>query len=248
MKNQFRVISRTIQVTKYSEQTTAVDPETNEEYTIEPKPIEGTTTFRVELSTVDMNSVNTIVGTTYITLDRLTEYTEEAKLEIADKLAALGLMDPREPTDLEDAKQQRWARIIAIRDGLEGEGFTYLDKPFDSDVRSILRLFGMTQAAMVAKMAGKDFSVNWTTADNTIVTMTCDEILGLPAAMAASVNAIHMQARSLKERLDAAGSIAEVQEILWPGVEYQVEEAYNPFDENGDLPGSTVKPSAQSLK
>ncbi|MEJ8027391.1 hypothetical protein WKH82_18535, partial [Acinetobacter baumannii] len=132
MKNQYRVITWTQDVTQYSEATTEVDPETNEEYEIAPQPIAGTTTFRVELSTVDMNSVNTIVGTTYITLDRLTEYTEEAKLEIADKLAALGLIDPREPTDLEDAKQLRWARIIAIRDGLEAKGFEYLGKTFDS--------------------------------------------------------------------------------------------------------------------
>lgn len=225
MKNQFRVISRTIQVTKYSEQTTAVDPETNEEYTIEPKPIEGTTTFRVELSTVDMNSVNTIVGTTYITLDRLTEYTEEAKLEIADKLAALGLMDPREPTDLEDAKQQRWARIIAIRDGLEGEGFTYLDKPFDSDLRSILRISVTAQAAMAAAMQDTDFAIDWTCADNSILSMTRDQVIGLPVALATHANEIHLQARDLKVALDNAGSIAEVQLVQWPGVEYEVHEA-----------------------
>ncbi|HEO0817052.1 TPA: DUF4376 domain-containing protein [Acinetobacter baumannii] len=225
MKNQYRVITWTQDVTQYSEATTEVDPETNEEYEIAPQPIAGTTTFRVELSTVDMNSVNTIVGTTYITLDRLTEYTEEAKLEIADKLAALGLMDPREPTDLEDAKQLRWARIIAIRDGLEAKGFEYLGKTFDSDQRSALRILFTAQAAAAAALAGQDFSVDWTAADNSIVAMTRDQILGMPAAMALKANAIHMQARNLKEQLNQAGSIAEVEAVKWPGIEYEVHTA-----------------------
>ena len=237
MKNQFKVVTWTQDVTKYSEPV-KVEGEWGE---IVPLPLEGTTTFKIELSTVDINNVNQVVGTTYITLDRLTDYSADARVEIETKLAEMGLLEERQTNDLEQAKLLRWSRLIAIRDGLELKGFSYLGKTFDSDVRSTLRLFGTAQAAMVAKMAGKDFSVKWTTADNSVVTMTCDEVLGLPAVMAESINAIHMQARSLKEQLDAAGSIAEVQKILWPGVEYQVEEAYNPFDENGDLPESTEK-------
>ncbi|MFU9046367.1 DUF4376 domain-containing protein [Acinetobacter tibetensis] len=225
MKNQFRVINWTKDVTQYTQATTGVDPETNEEYEVAPQPIAGTTTFRIELSTVDMNGVNMIVGTTYVTLDRLTEYTAEAKLEITDKLAVLGLVDPREPTDLEDAKQQRWARIVAIRDGLEGEGFTYLNKPFDSDERSILRIGITAQAAMAAALTGADFSVDWTCADNSILSMTRDQVVGLPVALAAHANEIHLQARNLKVALDNAGSIAEVQLVQWPGVEYEVHEA-----------------------
>lgn len=239
MKTQFKVLSRTIEVTKYSNPETKVDEETGEEYQVEGMPIEGKTTFKVELSTVDIDNVNSVVGNVYVTLDKITEYTGEAKDEVAKQLAKIGLYEELEPDPLEQAKQLRWSRIVAIRDGLEAKGFEYLGKTFDSDQRSALRILFTAQAATTAALTGQDFSVDWTTADNSIVAMTRDQILGMPAAMALKANAIHMQARNLKEQLNQAGSIEEVNAVKWPGVEYQVEEAYNPFDENGDLPEST---------
>lgn len=232
MKNQFKVVTWTQDVTKYSEPV-KVEGEWGE---VLPLPLEGTTTFKVELSTVDLNNVNAIVGSVYITLDRLTEHTGEAKIEIEAKLAELGLLDPPQPTDLEKAKQLRWNRLLSIRDGLESKGFNYLGKTFDGDQRSILRILATAQAATAAALAGQDFDVDWTTADNSIVTMTRDQVLGLPAALATRVNEIHMQARELRLALDSAGSVEQVQGVKWPGVEYEVVEPYNPFDENGDLP------------
>ena len=223
MKNQFRVVTWTQDVTKYSEpETITVD---GEEVQMSPLPLEGTTTFKVELSTVDIHNVNQIVGTVYVTVDRITAYTGDVKLEIESKLAEQGLLEERQSDDLEQAKQIRWNRLIAIRDGLEAKGFDYMGKTFDSDERSILRILGTAQAATSAALAGTDFTVDWTTADNSIITLTRDEILGLPAAMALSANAIHTQARELKGRLDMAGSIAEVQSVLWPNVEIEVHEA-----------------------
>ena len=235
MKNQFRVITWSQDVTKYSEPETFTNAE-GEEVTTSPFPIEGTTTFKVELSTVDINSVNQVVGTVYVKVDGLTGYTGEAKLQIAEKLALLGLYEEAHEDPLEQAKQLRWNRLLSIRDGLESKGFNYLGKTFDSNQRSILRILGTAQAATAAALAGQDFEVDWTTADNSIVTMTRDQVLGLPAALATKANEIHMQARELRLALDNAGSIEQVQEVKWPGVEYEVVEPYNPFDENGDLP------------
>lgn len=225
MKNQYRMVSRTVDVTKFSDPVVVTDDETGASVAQNPEPLEGTTTFKVELSQVDINNVNQVVGTVYVTLDYLTDYTGQAKLDIEAKLAEQGLLDGAESDVLEQAKQQRWARLIAVRDGLELKGFNYMGKTFDSDERSTLRLFGITQAAMVAKMQEREFTVEWTTADNSILTMTVDEILGIPAAMAANVNKIHAQARELKGRLDMAGSIAEVQSVLWPNVEIEIHEA-----------------------
>lgn len=235
MKNQFRVTTWTQDVSKYAPKTEQVATD-GSTYQLGGEPLEGTTTFKVELSTVDLNNVNAIVGSVYITLDRLTEYTGEAKIEIEAKLAELGLLDPPQPTDLEKAKQLRWNRLLSIRDGLESKGFNYLGKTFDGDQRSILRILATAQAATAAALAGQDFDVDWTTADNSIVTMTRDQVLGLPAALATRANEIHMQARELRLALDNAGSVEQVQEVKWPGVEYEVVEPYNPFDENGDLP------------
>lgn len=232
MKNQYRVISLN---------PNPVD-ESTQVYTPDGLPTLGNTVFVVQLSTVDINEVNMVVGTLHVTIDGIhTTYTEEAKGLIEAELAKLGLFEERKSDPLEQAKQLRWSRIVAIRDGLEAKGFEYLGKTFDSDQRSALRILFTAQAATAAALAGQDFSVDWTAADNSIVAMTRDQILGMPAAMALKANAIHMQARNLKEQLNQAGSIEEVNAVKWPGVEYQVEEAYNPFDENGNLPESTEK-------
>lgn len=223
MKNQFRVISWSQDVTKYSERVVSPDGDTAKD--IVPYPIEGTTTFRVELSTVDINSVNQVVGTVYVKVDGLTGYTGEAKLQIAEKLALLGLYEEAHEDPLERAKQLRWNRLLSIRDGLESKGFNYLGKTFDSDQRSILRIGMTAQAAMAAAMQGTDFSIDWTCADNSVLSMTRDQVIGLPVALATHANAIHLQARDLKVALDNAGSIAEVQLVQWPGVEYEVHEA-----------------------
>jgi hypothetical protein len=221
MKNQFRVIDWSQDVTKYSEPEVFTSTD-GQEVKTSSLPLEGSTTFKVELSQVDMSDVNQVVGTVYVKLNHLTEYTGEAKLEIEAKLAEQGLLEERQSTDLEQAKLSRWNRIIAIRDGLELKGFSYLGKNFDSDQRSTLRLFGAAQAAVAAKILNQEFSVDWTTADNTVITLSREEMIAAPAAMAVRVSEIHLQARELKERLDMAGSIVEVQSVLWPNVEIEI--------------------------
>lgn len=235
MKNQYRVMYWTQDVTEYKEVSEPIH-EGSTEIVLVKKPSNGTTTFNIQLSQVDMNEVNQMVGTTYVTLNRLTEYDAQAKAEIEQQLAKMDLFEESNPDPLEQAKQLRWGRLIAIRDGLESKGFNYLGKTFDSDQRSILRILSAVQAATSAALTGRDFEVGWTTADNSVITMTRDQILALPAALAQSVNEIHMQARELRLALDNAGSIEEVYNVKWPGVEYEVVEPYNPFDENGDLP------------
>lgn len=208
MKNQFRVLAWSYDATKVEQGVNG-----------EEIPVEGSTIFRVELSQVDMQDVNTVVGTVYITLNRITEFTATAKEEIAVKLASLGLYAVEPATPLEEAKQLRWARLLAIRDGLEAKGFDYLGKTFDSDERALFRILATAQAATSAALLGQEFSVTWTTADNSSVTMTRDQVLGMPAALALKANEIHTKARNLKQVLDNATTILQVQNIYWDGVE-----------------------------
>lgn len=225
MKNQFRVVSRTTNVTKYEEPTPIIDEATGEQVKQEPVPVEGTTLFRVELSTVDINGVNSVVGHVYIEIDGFVDYTAEVKAQVEAKLAKLGLVEQTPVDSLDCAKQLRWSRIVAIRDGLESKGFEYLGKVFDSDERSIYRINTAAQAAMAAALSDVDMTIDWTTADNTVVTLTRDQIIGMPAALAANSNAIHQQAKQLRDALNMAGSYQEVEAIKWPGVEYEVHTA-----------------------
>lgn len=114
------------------------------------------------------------------------------------------------------AKQQQWARIKTERDEREAAGFPYLGKVFDSDQRSHSRITTAAQAAQAALDAGQPFSIDWTTADNTVITLDAQQMLGVPVAFAQFGNALHQSARSLREQIDAATTVEQVQAIVWP--------------------------------
>lgn len=122
-----------------------------------------------------------------------------------------------EPVEsLDDAKVVQWATIKAERDRLEMSGVAYLGAVFDSDALSVQRIGIAVQAAQAAKSAGQPFSVDWTTADNTVVTLTAEEVIGLPLALAAYSNSLHVTARELRDQIEAAATVDEVKAIVWP--------------------------------
>ena len=93
------------------------------------------------------------------------------------------------------------AKVKSMRDQKETEGFIYMTKPFDSDERSVARI---TSAALTAMAVGPTFTVDWTAADNSIVTLDQAAMLGMPAALAMNANALHAAAKAHKIAIDAA--------------------------------------------
>jgi hypothetical protein len=116
---------------------------------------------------------------------------------------------------LDEIKADAKAQINSRRNTIEQEGFTYLGKVIDSNSASITRITVAVQAAQVAMAAGVPFSVDWTCQDNSVLTMTAQEILGIPAALAIFDNDLHQKARSKKILIDAATTQAEVEAITW---------------------------------
>lgn len=125
----------------------------------------------------------------------------EAKLE-ADPMAKLAA-----------AKAELQKRINAERDKQEALPFTYLDRPFDADERSIQRITGAVQAAQAAVSAGAPFSIAWRCADNAEVTLDAQQVIGMPAALVQRVYAVHLHARQLKAAIDAATTEADLAAI-----------------------------------
>jgi len=109
---------------------------------------------------------------------------------------------PPVPT-LAEAKAAAVADVNRRRDSLETQGFIHLGRVFDSDERSVLRI---TQAALTAQVIGASFTIDWTAADNSVVTLDQSAMLGMPAALAMRANALHQHAAGLKAQIAAAAS------------------------------------------
>lgn len=112
---------------------------------------------------------------------------------------------------LEDVKAAKLAELKSIRDAKELEPVQFIDHLYDFDVKSFDRI----NAAIIAldQMHG---TIGWTTADNTVVTVTADDLRGVIASAAVRSNALHVIYRELKEAVNAATTSEEVAEINWP--------------------------------
>ena len=114
--------------------------------------------------------------------------------------------------NLDAAKRQARNRINSARDTEELAGFTAYGKTFDSDKTSQQRIL---IAASTAQVVGSSFTIDWTTADNSVITLDYAQMLGLPVIMAQVGNALHQKARTLKSQIDAATTLEEINAVVW---------------------------------
>ena len=126
---------------------------------------------------------------------------------------------PSGPT-LSELQAAAWSRIKAERDRREQSGAPYLGKVLDSDEKSVTRISISVQAAQAAISAGTAFSLDWTTQDNSVVTMTASEVVGMSVALATHSNGLHLAARAVHEKIlaatDTAGVEAAEKSVVWP--------------------------------
>lgn len=119
-------------------------------------------------------------------------------------------------TELETARLNKWNNIKAYRDRQEYGGFVWDGSVFDSDPQSQSRIQGAVQLAILAQQAGQPFSITWTLQDNTVRTLNGQEIIAVGQALAAHVQAIHQIGRVLREQVNSATTVEEINSIVWP--------------------------------
>jgi hypothetical protein len=120
------------------------------------------------------------------------------------------------PESLLDIQNRKWEEIKSIRDKLEIEPLSYMGKLFDFDDVSSKRLEWAISTAQTAVLTNQTFIVVWTCYDNTTLTMTEQDILGIPLAVAQRSDSLHQIARELREQIYAATTIVDVDAIVWP--------------------------------
>lgn len=117
------------------------------------------------------------------------------------------------PTDAEllaDAKTAKIAELKAERDSKEVEPITYNGNSYDYDDKARERI----NAAIIAlDVQGAGISIDWTTADNTDVKVTAQDLRRVIAVVAQRSNALHVAYRAAKDKVEAATTVAEVEAI-----------------------------------
>lgn len=169
--------------------------------------------------------VHTVTQVQPPAFDRLTQKAVElqpAQIDgvLTQKWEVVALDAEAVASNIASHKVALHSSINARRDALEEAGFPYLGKQLDSDSRSVQRINTAMQAAQVALAAGQPFSIGWTCADDTTLTLDAQGMLGVPVALAKHANTIHRHARELKTLVNAAQTSAELESIEinadWP--------------------------------
>ena len=118
-----------------------------------------------------------------------------------------------EPPTLDDVKAQKINELKSIRDLKEMEPVLYAEHKFDFDSKSYERI---TAAIYALDMQGATSTINWTLADNGSTPVTANDLRGVIAAAAVRSNSLHIKYNELKQRVNAAQTVEEVEAIHWP--------------------------------
>lgn len=162
-----------------------------------------------------MQTTYTYKDNAYTTLYALSEaFGKEGvfiPLSISDEaLTELGVTVTHEEEPLETIKQRKIIELKRRRDTAEVEPIAYNGHNFDYDDKARDRI----NAAIIAlSLQGEGASIDWTTADDTNVKVTANDLRMVIAAVAVRSNKLHTAYRKAKEQVEAAQSKTDVEII-----------------------------------
>lgn len=120
---------------------------------------------------------------------------EQAALEQANKEA-----------ELTKQKEKKWNTVKTNRSKEEFGGFTWNNLKFDSNQLSALRIYGAANKAVL----DPKFTVDWTLQDDSVITLTAQDIISVSESLASHVDLTHQKARELRARIDSAKTVEEL--------------------------------------
>jgi hypothetical protein len=118
--------------------------------------------------------------------------------------------------DLEKSKVYKLQELKTTRDQKEFGGFIWSNSIFDSDPISQVRIQGGVSLAQQAINLEQPFSIDWTLKDNTTRSISATEMIQVGLALANHVAAIHEIYKNLKNQINTATTIQNVDSITWP--------------------------------
>ena len=114
--------------------------------------------------------------------------------------------------DIALAQGRKWAEMKLARDAEEFGGLVFQGNTYDTDALSQQRIQGASQLATLDAIT----EIDWTTADNTTVTLTKSDVINLGVALGAHITTAHERGRIVRQQIEAATTEAELEAITWP--------------------------------
>lgn len=134
----------------------------------------------------------------------------------AQLLASDITIEPFDSDPLATARAAKWEQIKADRDAAEFGTFIYEGMEFDGDAVAKSRLEGACLFVVVLQMQGQPFQTDWTLHDNTVVSLTGEQLISAAIARAGHVDAVFARGRQLRDLiLDPATTLKDLTGIEW---------------------------------
>ena len=111
---------------------------------------------------------------------------------------------------LDELKVYKINELKTTRDTEEVKPIEYNGNLFDFDDKARDRI---NSAIIALSITGQ--SIEWTTADNTNVLVTADDLRGVVANVAVRSNELHVKYRELKEHVESCTTKEELDSIKW---------------------------------
>lgn len=124
------------------------------------------------------------------------------------------IVDFQQPS-VEEVRIAKRREIVKDRNATITGGFSYMGKQIDSDRDSVISITGAAVAALAAKDTGQSYSVDWTCADDSVLTLNADGVLGMAVALAMFADVQHNKARLLKAAIKSASDEDTVKKVHW---------------------------------
>lgn len=117
---------------------------------------------------------------------------------------------------LQQVKDQKWEQIKRDRDAAINAPLSTPYGVFDADANSRANIANSVLYLQTLEQQGTPGTVDWTLADNTIITLNYAEMSEVGLLLGQRTNAAYDTGRALRAQIDAATTIAEVDAIHWP--------------------------------
>jgi hypothetical protein len=118
-------------------------------------------------------------------------------------------------SELESRICMKQIQLKSARDQQDFGGFEWNGHRFDSNQISQQRIGLAIQEAMFCISVGIPFSRDWTLEDNSVLTLTGNDMVAVGLAMGQHIGTAHEKYRLLKQQLAAASTPGEVAAINW---------------------------------
>lgn len=115
------------------------------------------------------------------------------------------------PPSLEEVKEWKINELKNIRNSKELDPIEYNNHLFDADKDSLDRL----NYAIITLSTTHTDQINWTCADNTDTVMSVNDLNMVIANVGIRSNDLHIKYRLLKEQVNQAQTVEEVNSIIW---------------------------------